>query len=125
LITIDRARLLGGTVLHSDETGLRVGKQNWCCGFSIMTTAPFSSPRAKNVVEDFLGDFRPDFWVSDRYGGQMGWVSVNNQVCLAHLIRDVRYAIDAGDDIFAPELRHLLGRACRIGRRRERLADAP
>jgi transposase len=26
--------------------------------------------------------------------------------------------------IFAPELRHLLGRACRIGRRRERLADA-
>ena len=33
----------------------------------------------------------------------------NNQVCLAHLIRDVQYAIDAGDDIFAPELRHLLG----------------
>ncbi len=35
----------------------------------------------------------------------------------------MQYAIDAGDDIFAPELRHLLGRACRIGRR-ERLADA-
>ena len=32
--------------------------------------------------------------------------------------------IDAGDDVFAPDLRHLLGRACRIGRRRERLADA-
>jgi transposase len=48
---------------------------------------------------------------------------VNNQVCPAHLIRDVQYAIDAGDDIFAPELRHLLGRACWIGRRRERLAD--
>jgi transposase len=62
--------------------------------------------------------------VSDRYGGQMGWASVTHQVCLAHLIRDVQYAIDAGDAIFAPELRHLLGRACRIGRRRERLADA-
>jgi len=35
----------------------------------------------------------------------MGWATVNNQVCLAHLIRDVQYAIDAGDDIFAPELR--------------------
>ena len=34
----------------------------------------------------------------------MGWANVNNQVCLAHLIRDVQYAIDAGDDIFAPEL---------------------
>jgi transposase len=43
--------------------------------------------RAKKVVEDFLGDFRPDFWVSDRYGGQMGWASANNQVCLAHLNR--------------------------------------
>src|SRR5580704_17070667 len=41
---------------------------------------------------------RPDFWVSDRYGGQMGWASVNNQVCLADLIRDVQYAIDSGDD---------------------------
>ena len=45
---------------------------------------------------------RPDFWVSDRYGGQMGWATVNNQVCLAHLIRDVQYAIDAGDDILRP-----------------------
>jgi len=76
------------------------------------------------VVADFFGYFRPDFWVSDRYGGQMGWASVNNQVCLAHLIRDVQYAIDVGDDIFAPELRHLPGRACWIGRRRESLAGA-
>jgi len=29
--------------------------------------------RAKTVVADFLGGVRPDFWVSDRYGGQMGW----------------------------------------------------
>ena len=55
------------------------------------------------MVADFLGDFRPYFWVSDRYGGQMGWATVNNQVCLAHLIRDVQYAIDGGDDIFAPD----------------------
>ena len=92
-----------------------------------MTTAPFSSPHPpapRKWRRISLVIFRPDFWVSDRYGGQMGWATVNNQVCLAHLIRDVQYAIDAGDDIFAPELRHLLGRACRIGRRRERLADA-
>ncbi len=47
-----------------------------------------------------------------------------HQVCLAHLIRDVQYAIDCGDEVFAPPLRHLLGRACRLGRRRERLSDA-
>jgi transposase len=54
----------------------------------------------------------------------MGWAGKEHQVCLAHLIRDVQYAIDCGDDLFAPGLRHLLGRACRLGRRRERLSDA-
>ncbi len=122
-----RARLLSGTALQSDETGLRVGKKNWWFWvFHHDDSAVFVAEpsRAKKVVEEFLGDFRPDYWVSDRYGGQMGWANKDHQVCLAHLIRDVQYAIDAGDDVFAPDLRHLLGRACRIGRRRARLADA-
>jgi transposase len=122
-----RARLLSGTALQSDETGLRVGKKNWWFWVfhhddsAVFVAAP---SRAKSVVEAFLGEFRPDFWVSDRYGGQMGFAKKANQVCLAHLIRDVQYVIDAGDDVFAPKLRHLLGRACRIGRRRPELADA-
>lgn len=122
-----RARLMSGTILQSDETSLRAGKRNWWLWvFHHDDNAVFVAEpsRGKKVVEDFLGGFRPDFWVSDRYGGQMGWATTENQVCLAHLIRDVRYAIDAGDDVFAPNLRHLLGRACRIGRRRDKLADA-
>ena len=122
-----RARLLSGSILQSDETGMRVGKKNWWLWvFQHNDSAVFVAEpsRAKKVVEDFLGDFRPDYWVSDRYGGQMGWAKKNNQVCLAHLIRDVQFAVDAGDGIFAPGLRHLLGRACRIGRRRDRLAGA-
>ena len=97
------------------------------CGSSTTRTTRSSSPNprgARKWFRAFLGDWRPDFWVSDRYGGQLGWAAKDNQVCLAHLIRDAQYAIDAGDAIFAPDLRHLLGRACRIGRRRERLADA-
>ena len=57
-------------------------------------------------------------------GQKSGVSNYANQVCLAHLICDVQYAIDCGDDVFAPGLRHLLGWACRIGRRRERLSDA-
>lgn len=53
------------------------------------------------MVEAFLGEQRPDFWVSDRLAAQMGWVQKDNQVCLTHLIRDANYAIDAGDDAFA------------------------
>jgi transposase len=122
-----RARLLSGTAMESDETGLRVGKRNWWLWvFHHKDNAVFvvEPSRGKCVPKAFLGEHRPDFWVSDRYGAQLGWAAKENQVCLSHLIRDVQYAIDAGERIFAPGLRHLLGRACRIGRRRERLADA-
>lgn len=122
-----REKLLSGTALQSDETGLRVGKDNWYLWVfhhkdsAIFVAAP---TRAQTVVADFLGDFRPEYWVSDCYAGQMGWAEKDHQVCLAHLIRDVQYAIDCGDGVLGPDLRHLLGWACRIGARREQLADA-
>ena len=122
-----RARLLAGTALESDETGMRVGKKNhWLWVFHHGLDAVFVADpsRARRVVEEFLGDWRPEYWVSDRYGGQLGWATRENQICLAHFIRDARRALEWGDLVFAPKLIQLLQRACRIGRRRERLADA-
>lgn len=122
-----RARLLAGTVLQSDETGLRVGKANWYLWvFHHEDSAVFVAEptRAQTVVSDFLGDVRPDYWVSDRYAGQMGWATKDHQVCLAHLIRDVQYAIDCGDGVLGPDLRRLLEQACGIGARRADLSDA-
>lgn len=121
-----RARLLGGSILQSDETSARVGKKTWWTWvFHHGDSALFviKPSRGKDVVEAFLGDHRPDFWVSDRLAAQMSWARKGHQVCLAHVVRDVQYAIDAGDDCFAPPLKSLLQRACAIGRRRERLAD--
>jgi len=39
-----KARLLAGTALASDETGMRVGKGNWWLWCSITPTVPSSSP---------------------------------------------------------------------------------
>jgi transposase len=122
-----RARLLSASAICSDETGLRVGKRSWWLWvFHHGKDAYFLTHprRGKSAVEQFLGPFRPDAWVSDRFGAQNGWAKKDHQVCLAHLIRDTQFVIDQGDQIFAPGLRHLLGRACRIGSRRHRLADA-
>jgi transposase len=47
-----------------------------------------------------------------------------HQFCLAHLIRDAQYAIDAGDTVFAPAFKQFLKRACEIGRRRPNLVDS-
>lgn len=122
-----KARLFAGTALASDETGLRVGKANWWLWvFHHADSAVFVADkhRSKVVVEAFLGEHRPDYWISDRYGGQMGWARREHQVCLAHLVRDAQFAIEAGDTVFAPGLKGLIKRACAIGRRRERLADS-
>jgi len=122
-----RARLLASTILESDETSVRVGKRTWwtwvfhhaidCC-FVIRPS------RGKDVVKEFLGEVRPDYWVSDRLAAQIGWAAKDNQVCLAHLIREAQYAIDDGDTVFAPGLRKLLKHACAIAARRASLADA-
>jgi transposase len=122
-----RARLLAGTILASDETTMRVGKQNWWAWvFHHADSACFviHRNRSRAVVEGFLGDWRPDYWLSDRLASQMNWANKDHQVCLAHLIREAKYAIDAGDAAFAPGVRKLLQRACAIAGRRPQLADA-
>src|SRR3954463_4192452 len=121
-----KQRLLSGTALASDETSVRVGKTTfWTWVFHHGDSACFVIRpwRAKAVVAEFLGDYRPEIWISDRLAAQMGWATMDHQVCLAHLLRDIQYAIDAGDAAFAPGLKTLIKRAVRIGHRRPSLAD--
>jgi transposase len=119
-------RLRTSPVLASDETGLRVAGQNhwlWVLHHgdaAVLRTAP---TRSKRVLEELLGEHRPDYWISDRYGGQKGFATQGHQFCLAHLIRDAQYAVDAGDTGFAPGFLALLRRACRLGGIRDRLSD--
>jgi transposase len=122
-----RARLLSGSILQSDETSARVGKKTWWTWvFHDRDSACFRirPSRGKTVVSEFLGESRPEFWVSDRFGAQMGWATSGHQACLAHLLRDVQYAIEAGDLVFAPGFKRLLKQAVAISHRRERLADS-
>jgi transposase len=121
-----KQRLLSGTALASDETSVRVGKTTfWTWVFHHGDSACFviHPSRAKAVVAEFLGDFRLEIWISDRLAAQMGWATTDHQVCLAHLLRDIQHAIDAGDAAFAPGLKTLIKRAVCIGHRRPSLAD--
>ena len=79
--------------------------------------------RGKIVPNQFLDGTRPKVWLSDRLPAQCNHADAH-QFCLAHLIRDAQYAIDAGDTVFAPAFKEFLQRACEIGRRRPNLADA-
>jgi hypothetical protein len=63
--------------------------------------------RAASVVTETMATHRPSIWVSDLYGAQQGHADLW-QICLAHQLRDCKYAIEAGDTIFAPQMKALL-----------------
>jgi transposase len=113
-------------VVGSDETAARVGGKTWWQWVLLGSTAichVIADTRAASVVTAFLDGARPEVWVADRYAGQSGHGAVR-QMCLAHLLRDAAYAIEEGDEGFAPGFRVLLLRAVAIGRRRDQLKDS-
>src|SRR6202521_2920607 len=112
-------------VVASDETSARVEGKNWWQWVLLSSTAVhhlIADSRGAAVLTAFLGETKPDVWVADRYAAQAGHGS-ERQLCLAHLLRDAQYAVDAGDTGFAPGFYKLLQRAVAIGRRRPDLKD--
>lgn len=113
-------------VVGSDETSARVRGKTWWQWVLLSSTAIYhviADTRAASVVTTFLQGVKPEVWVADRYGGQLGHGAMR-QMCLAHLLRDAKYAIEAGDAVFAPGFRRLLLRAVAIGKRRAALKDS-
>ena len=112
-------------VVASDETSARVAGKNWWQWVLLSSTAVhhlIADSRGAAVLTGFLGDAKPDVWVADRYAAQAGHGN-ERQLCLAHLLRDAQYAIEAGDTGFAPGFHKLLQRAMAIGQRRAELKD--
>jgi transposase len=111
------ARLRRARVVCSDETTVRVDGRtpwNWVFRNEQVVIHVIRPSRGRAVV---LAEHRPQVWVSDLFGAQRGHADAW-QVCLAHQLRDLRYAVEAGDTVFAPRLKALLLRAVLLARRR-------
>jgi transposase len=120
------AEVRASEVIASDETSARVeGMTWWQWTFGCATACTFvmASTRGKCVPLEFLAGARPRMWLSDRLPAQCKHAE-EHQFCLAHLIRNARYAVEHGDTVFAPGFKTLLQDACAVGRRRPDLADA-
>ena len=121
-----KARLLEARVIASDETTTRIdGVTHWQWVFVSETAIlhEIAPSRGRGVAAAVLDGHRPEVWVSDRYAGQQE-LGQAHQVCLAHVLRDVQYAIDCGDTVLAPKIRDLLRWTIRIGKRRPALKDS-
>jgi transposase len=120
------ARLRRSRIVGCDETSVRIDGRthwNWVFQNDQVVIHVVRNNRAAGVITETMAGHRPSIWVSDLYGAQQGHADLW-QVCLAHQLRDCKYAIDAGDTIFAPQMKALLLRAVVLARRRKCLAES-
>jgi transposase len=121
------AAVRASPVIGSDETGARVaGKTAWHWVFQTPEASYHVIVPRRNaeVITAFLGDARPEGWISDLWSPQLQVDAETHQLCLAHQIRNLTYAVEADGytgRVWAIELRHLLGRAIHLHQIRETL----
>ncbi|NIV30184.1 MAG: IS66 family transposase [Anaerolineae bacterium] len=121
-----RQRIQRASVVGSDETGVRVdGHNQWQWVFQTPQWAYYviRPSRAAQVLTDVMGEAQPQVWISDAYAAQMHHPAHRYQLCLAHQLRDLQYAIDAHACDWATQMQALFRRALRLHQRRGSLSS--
>lgn len=111
-------------VIGSDETGARVaGRNQWQWVFETPQASyhVIAASRAAQVIEDVMGEAVAQVWVSDCFSAQLKAPAKARQLCHAHQLRDLQYAVDAERSAFADRMQRLLLRAQRLAKHRAEL----
>ncbi|BAU94099.1 transposase (plasmid) [Methylorubrum populi] len=109
-------------VVASDETGVRIEgstSYHWVFRSDEAVVHHAAPTRAAAVVHAMMDGHRPAVWISDRYTAQQGH-GERHQTCLAHLARDVTYAVEVSDDPVPLRLQLWLGSVFSLA---ERVSD--
>lgn len=122
---------LQAAVLHADETGWRVngkGHWLWCFSYTRGTYYLIDRQRGRPVLakffrREFAGTLVTDFWAA--YNAV---VCSRRQVCLAHLLRDLKHVEQYKHPSkhwpkFAKKLRRLIGDGLRLKKRQAELTS--
>jgi transposase len=111
-------------VVGSDETGARVdGKNQWQWVFVTekATYHVIAPSRGSGVIEGVMGEAQPVVWVRDLWSAQCKGPGKYHQLCHAHQLRDLQYAVDSERSYWAYEMQRLLLHSQRLVKQRGRL----
>jgi transposase len=115
-------------VIHSDETGSRVGGDNWwewvfCTTQAVLHVIRFN--RGDDVIKDVLDEFKPEVWVSDCYSAQLKTPAQRIQLCMAHQLRNLQAVVDTHPTLtWARAMRVLFRYAIHLHHQRDHLSPA-
>jgi len=110
-----KARLAVSGLVGINETGCKVNGDrhwNWVFQNSENTLIVIDKSRATKVVDDTFEDgFVNACVVHDNYSSYSSLIAHNEQLCLAHKLRDLNYAIECDDTILMKDIKQLLKEA--------------
>ena len=81
-----REQVRASPTINADETGVRVDGRNWWHWVFQTPTASYHvvvPSRGADVVEQFLGEARPEAWGSDAFPSQLAAPAARHQLCLS------------------------------------------
>jgi transposase len=113
-------------VIHCDETSSRMdGANGWEWVFCTLTSVlhVIRRNRSAEVIQDIMGEFQAEVWVSDCYGGQLKAPAKQRQLCMAHQMRALQSVVDANPRLGWPKAMQALFRhAIRVHRQRSQMS---
>lgn len=119
-----REQVRTSPVIGSDETGARVEGHNhrqWVFETPQAGYHVIASSRGAQVIAAVMGDAWPEVWVSDCFSAQLRARARARQLCHAHQLRDLQYAVEAEGSRFAYGMQRRLRRAQRLAKRHGQL----
>jgi len=111
-------------VVGSDETRARVDGQtrwSWVVQSRSAVYHFLATTRGARELIDFYGESVPQVQESDCYSAQLASPVLIKQVCQAHQLRDLQYAIEQGDTEYAERMHRLIRMAIHLAHRRDEL----
>ena len=96
------AEVRGSPVQGSDETRARVSGQyrcHWVFQTEQASYHQLATTKGAAVIDEFLAGAAPEVWISDLAPAQLGVPAAAHQICLAHQLRDLQYAIEVDDPL--------------------------
>jgi transposase len=117
-------RVRESKVVGSDETRARVNGQTrwrWVVQSREASYHFVATTRGARELIDFYGESLPEVQESDCYAAQLASPVAIKQVCQAHQLRDLLYAIEHGDTEYAARMHRLIRLAIHLANRRDEL----
>jgi transposase len=121
-----REQVRGSPVVGSDETRQRVAGQNrwsWVVQSDRAAYHWVGESRATKELLDFFDGICPQVQGSDCFSAQLASPVSTKQVCMAHQLRDLKYAEEQGDRQYAPKMARLIRLAIQLAKQRTQLGE--